>query len=333
MSLLGHTSRVALGWLLTFGALAPRAMAQPADASASPSAGAAPQPDARARARELYAGAVAAFEGARYAEAARGFLDADALSPSSDALSSAIAAGRRAGDHLLVARAAERAMGREGSDPQLAGAARVALSEAEPHLSRVELKCSPGPCKLTIDSEEVEPGLVRVLPGIRLVRATFDGGRPPTDKRVSLDAGALYTILLEPTQAGPAIATPPAPRSSSEPAASASPTATDRGHRPLPAWSFFVGVGVTTLLAGATVWSGVDALDSAEHYRSTRTAADRSSALSATRRTDLLLLGTAVVAGATTYAGFVLVDFGKSKRSLRFVPQPAGAQLLLSGQL
>jgi hypothetical protein len=331
MSLLGHTSRATLGWLLAFEALAPRAMAQPKEAS--PSVDTAPQADARARARELYAGAVAAFEGARYAEAARGFLDADALSPSSDALSSAIAAGRRAGDHLLVARAAERAMGRESSDPHLAGAARVALAEAEPHLSRVELKCSPSPCQLTFDSEEVAPGLVRVLPGIHLARATFGSGGPTTDRRLTLDAGALYTILLEPAPTGPAIAAAAAPSTPQGAAATTEPTVVDRNQRPLPAWSFFVGVGVTTLLAGATVWSGVDALDSAEHYRSTRTAADRSSARSATRRTDLLLLGTALMAGATTYAGFVLVDFGKSERSLRVVPQPDGAQLLLSGRL
>lgn len=306
-------------------------MAQPKEAS--PSVDAAPQADARARARELYAGAVAAFEGARYAEAARGFLDADALSPSSDALSSAIAAGRRGSDHLLVARAAERAMARESSDPQLAGAARVALSEAEPHLSRVELKCSPSPCQLTFDSEEVAPGLVRVLPGIHLARATFGSGRSTTDRRLTLDAGALYTILLEPAPTGPATTEAPASRSPPGVAASPGPRAPDRSQRPLPAWSFFVGVGVTTLLAGATVWSGVDALDSAEHFRSTRTAADRSGALSATRRTDLLLLGTALMAGATTYAGFVLVDFGTSERSVSVMPQPGGAQLLLSGQL
>jgi hypothetical protein len=260
-------------------------------------------------------------------------LEADALSPSSDAISSAIAAGRRAGDHLLVAHAAERAMGRESTDPQLAGAARVALSEAEPHLSRLDLKCSPAPCQLSVDAKDVEPGLVRVLPGTRLVRARFGRGAATTDKRLTLDAGALYTIVLEPALPAPAMSGAAPSRAPTSLVASPRRGAAERSRRPLPGWSFFAGVGVTTVLAGATVWSGVDALATADHYRSTRKAADRTSALSAMHRTDFLLLGSALMAGVTTYAGLVLVDFGKSEPSVHVVGQPGGAELLLSGPL
>src|SRR5688500_7480301 len=148
----------------------------------------------RRRAAELYDRGVALYESARYAEAARAFYEADELSPSSDALSSAIAAARLAHDHLLVARAAQRAVARESSDAKLAADARAALSEAEAHLARLDLACSPAPCTLSIDSNEAAPGRHYLLPGTRVLSAQFGPGQ--VEERAALAAGSLYTITL-----------------------------------------------------------------------------------------------------------------------------------------
>jgi hypothetical protein len=276
----------------------------------------------RRRAAELYDRAVALYEAAKYAEAAQSFYEADQLSPSSDALSSAIAAARLAHDDLLIARAAQRAVAREGSDPKLAGDARAALSEAEAHLARVDLSCAPAPCSLSIESNAVERGRHYLLPGTRVLSARF--GSEQVEQRASLAAGSLYTITLS----APAKAAPPArPVPISQPPRDVSPS------KPLPVWTFYAGAGVSLALAGVTIWSGVDALSDVDHYEGTRLAADRDAAQSSVRRTDLLLAGTLLVTGLTTYAAFAWVDFGGQRQALSVAPRSNGAVVTWSGKL
>lgn len=285
----------------------------------------------RRRAAELYDRAVALYESARYAEAARTFYEADEASPSSDALSSAIAAARLAHDALLVARAAQRAVAREGSDPKLAGDARAALSEAEAHLARIDLACSPAPCTLSIESHDVAPGRHYLLPGTRVLSARF--GTEQVEQRASLAAGSLYTITLTPPQPQPTPQPQPAathtlkPESASKPARDVAPS------KPLPAWSFYAGAGVSLTLAGVTIWSGLDALGDVEHYEETRVAGDRDAAQSSVRRSDWLLAGTLLMSGLTTYAGVAWVDFGGRQQTLSVAPRTAGAVVTWSGKL
>ncbi len=311
--------------LLIFATLASRARAEPpADARAGSDA------DARGRARELYQRALDLFEAASYEQAAHAFLDADALQPSSDALSNAIAAARHASDHLLVAVAAQRAAARESSDPKLAAAARVALAEAEVHLARLDLGCRPAPCRLSIDGESAEAGLHYLLPGTRTVRASFDASSNQA-RQLSLEAGALYSVTLEPTPlAAPAPTGVAAP--SVAPRAEAVPKPL-RARRPLPPWVFYAGAGASAVALGVTIWSGVDALDRVSHYKGTRTAAERERALSAVHRTDFLVAATVLLTGATTYAGLALVSFGDADHAVAVTALPEGALLTWSERL
>lgn len=91
-----------------------------------------------ARAADLYDEATQLYEAGQYAAAAEKYLEADAVVPSSEALSNAIATARKADAPLLVARAAQRAIARELLDPALAERARVALSEVEPQVKQLE---------------------------------------------------------------------------------------------------------------------------------------------------------------------------------------------------
>jgi hypothetical protein len=83
---------------------------------------------ARERAATLYDRGVVEFERAEYARAAQSFLDADTAAPSNDAVRNALAAARRANDDALVRVAAQRALTREGSDPELSRQAKAALA-------------------------------------------------------------------------------------------------------------------------------------------------------------------------------------------------------------
>src|SRR5688572_29346752 len=82
----------------------------------------------RAQAARAFDDAVARFEQADYAGAARGFLRADDFAPSTDALHNAIAAATKANDYLLVVTAAERAIARPNERQELVTEAREALA-------------------------------------------------------------------------------------------------------------------------------------------------------------------------------------------------------------
>jgi hypothetical protein len=282
----------------------------------------------RRRAADMYDRAVSLYERARYAEAARAFFEADELFPSSDALSSAIAAARLAHDYLLVARAAQRATERESSDPKLAGDARAALAEAEAHLARVDLTCRPAPCQLSIEGAAVAAGRHLLLPGTRSFSASFEGGQAPLEQRASLAAGSLYAITLAPPAPDPEPAV--APREAAVPAARDLPRAPEK---PLPPWVFYAGAGASLLLAGITVWSGVDALNDVDHYESSRVGEDRDTALNSVQRTDFLLAGTLLMTGVTIYGGLRWVDFGAEGSALTVTPNAAGAFVTWSGKL
>lgn len=81
-------------------------------------------------------------------------------------------------------------------------------------------------------------------------------------------------------------------------------------HATGPAWArpvFYTGVGVTAVLAGLTALSGLDTLAAKNQLPGTQ--ADNDSVMRRAHRTDALLVGTLVAAGATAFVGFQLVDW------------------------
>jgi len=292
--------------------------------------------DKRAAAK-TYDEAVSLFDAGRYTEAAQAFLRADELLPSVEALESAIASARRVHDHLLVATAAQRAIQREHDAPKFAAEARMALAEAESHLVRLELSCTPTPCALSIDGKVAASGAHHVLPGTHTLRASA-GAIAVAEERVDLAAGSAHRVELTPEPAEPRARMapqhpPPANRAVAR--AKSAPARDERSAKPLEPWTFYVGAGVAAGLVVATVWSGTDAIDAANSYRnsSTRTQEDRDAAYAAVRRTDYLLLGSLVAAGLTTYAGLSLVEWNAGKSALRASPMLDNTGVLISGEL
>jgi len=278
----------------------------------------------------LYDEAVSLFDAAKYAEAARAFLRADELSPSAEALESAIASARRAHDHLLVVAAAKRAIERESRSPTLATGARVALTEAETHLARVNLDCTPEPCALSIDGKSAAAGEHHLLPGTHTLSASGDSGASVEERRY-LAAGSTHRLELTLLpSSNPSITKATGP-SAGRPSAPAGRARDLPPHKPLPPSAFYAGAGVTAALILATTWSGLDALAAAEDYRQSkaRTTAERNSVDQSVRRTDILLLGVIVAAGLTTYAAVSLVDWNGGKVSLQASPGTAG--VVISG--
>lgn len=267
------------------------------------------------RAAELYDEATRLYARAEYRRAAARFLQADELVPSSEALLSAMASGRRAQAHLLVARAALRADSREAEDPKLAAQARAALAEAEAHLSRLHATCSPAPCTLFLNDQRLPPGNRHLLPGSYKLSASVGDAPSAQAKRVTehfaAKAGAEYRFVLDLDER--LNTTRPAALPSPEPLALGTSSPHDeREKRLLPSWTFYTGVGLTSALALVTTWSGLDALekkDGLPRRDAPNYSAESGDVHSAARRTDWLLGASLLTGAATAAAGFWWVNW------------------------
>jgi hypothetical protein len=294
----------------------------------------------RTRAAQAFDAGVKHFQAAEYVEAARAFLLADELLANSQALSNAIAAARRANEDLLVAKAAQRAIDRAAADPELGASAREALAEAERHLARIELRCEPQPCTLKVDGEEAVAGKRYLLPGTHVLVADAERNAQAIE-RLTLVAGAAYRVVLYPTprsvDAKPASVTdeagkpasgrapPKAKEGSATPATEPSSGAAEPQRKPLPPAVVYGGAGVTAVLLGVTIWSGLDAISAKSDLGSDPTTAQVDDVQSKITRSNILLGATAVVGIATTVVGFTLVDWKHGQASASVSPHPGGA--------
>lgn len=281
--------------------------------------------DSLRRAAETYDAAVAHFERAEYAAAAKLFLEADTIHPSPEALSNAIAAARQANDHLLVARIAQRAEGRADTAPDLATRARKALAEAEVHLSRLDLDCAPAPCEIDVDGSPVQPGRLHVLPGSHRVTARVNEHTRAHD--LVTNAGATYRISLEVSVPEPR-ASNPSPQYPQSPATEAEVSAHEA--RPLPPAAFYASLAVTGVVTGLTIWSGLEALEQKRELDDSPSQESVDRLRASVRRTDILLASSALLAATTAYIGWKLVDFGDA--DVRAQVSPNGCNLSASGR-
>jgi hypothetical protein len=284
------------------------AAAQPeprvAPGPAEPDAASVSEPDRRAS--EAFDAGVASFERADYRAAALAFLQADELAPNADVLSNAIAAARRANDHLLVIAASQRAIAREAAAPELAANAREALTHAERYVSRLELGCRAElTCSVTLDGTEVGMGTHYALPGMHEAVATSRSGRRAS-QRFETAPGSTYRIELEPVLPQPQARRTPSQvaRRRTEP--------TPPSHKPLSPAAFWGSLGATGALAAVTTWSGMDVVQKRDELPSRPSEQQAAHDADRIQRTDILLVTTVLVATLTTYAGIALVDWGST---------------------
>jgi hypothetical protein len=305
--------------------------------------------EAKARAAELFEQGVRQFSGAQYDAAARSFLEADALVPNARALVNGITAARRAGMHLMAARAAQSALARTDVDTGSAALAREALAEAGHNLSLVELSCTPAPCSITVDGWAIAPGSQYLAPGTHDF-AAMGGGDASASEHLTSVAGASYRVSLtlqaEPPPPPPSTPvaketheTPspiaPAPIAPT-PIASAPitpPPPHEEGSRAGTSLSpavFYAGAAGTAVLVGLTIWSGVDTL-SAKSAVEADPSKDWGHVQHLALRTDVFLASAVVLGAATGAAGIWLVDWGSGGHVSAAIC-PSGAAVRAEGR-
>lgn len=281
-------------------------------------------------AASLFDEGVQKFKRAEYEAAADSFLRADEASPNEQALLNAIAAGRRGHAHLLVARAAQRAIERTGTGADLARLAREALTEAAAQLARVELSCAAvttakeaPPCALAIDSAKAAAGVHYLLPGTHRFIGEAAGGRD--EQPLTCNAGVTYTVVLRP--AAPVVAKP-------------APTVTATASAPpaksgWPPTVVYAGAGVTAVLAGVAIWSGADALAAKDALPAVPYRAQNDDVIARAHRTDALIAGAAVAGALTVVAAVWLVSWDRpngKQTSVAVSTSPTGAQAVIRGR-
>jgi hypothetical protein len=295
-------------------------------AAAEPS----PAPESKARAAALFDQGVRQFAKGQYAEAARSFLEADEVLPSSQALTNAIDAALRADEPLMVARTANRALARPNVDRDAVQAAHAALAEVTPRLARLDVECKPESCAIRIDGNVSPPGVSYVLPGVHEV-AGHAAQHAPFGLEITCSAGSLCRVGMQlvPVSAPAQVAAPepvldaPAPPPADEPSSL-------RERLPM---SVFVGAAALTATFGAlTVWSGLKANAARDLYDDEPAQYDPDEVTRLARRTDLFL-GTAVLCAAATAATALWwVDWGGGQRSTLAARPEGGAVFVTEGR-
>jgi hypothetical protein len=305
--------------------------------------------DDREEARRAYDQGTVAHKRGDYAEAATQFARADELAPSSIALRAALDEAVRARNCVLGAELLERSK-RGPSDTPLSRSVGAAEGAFRGCAGRVVVHCPEGrACQATLDGKPMAPGKPtwsRVGQRTLLLQVD-DRTLPPRQVEIKPDETLDIPVPVPEEPASPppvpaprsegtapirgeAEPTPPSephpapsPRSSvptsrteapmPRPAGPADPPA---GERPpsasglSPVW-FWIGVGGSALLGGATALSAVDTMDKHNQFvgnSCAEVANPPCSSLStegssAQLRTNILIAGTAVVAVVTIVVG------------------------------
>lgn len=270
--------------------------------------------DVETEAAVLFDTGVEHFQHGQFEAAARAFLRADSLKPDSDTLNNALVAAQKSNEHLLVTHIVRRALDVHASDAGLVSRARTALAAAASHLAHVTFSCSPDPCQLYLDGEEVESGAVYVNPGTHRLAAAAPEGTlrsQRVERRETLLAGTTYVFDLSLDDDRREGSDPATSSATADPVGepSSSPERSIRARKIV----FYSAVSATALLASLTTFSGIDAMNANDALpeRPSKDQVDRVDGK--VLRTDVLLSSTILVGAFSVGWGIWGVDFGRSQ--------------------
>ncbi len=270
-----------------------------------------------------------AYKAEEFVEAAEQFEKADGNAPSSAALELAIRARDKAGELDRAATLMALALKRHPADENLLKIAPDLTRRAGEKLYELSAVCDE-PCELTVGGKLIHgpadtQRTIYIQPGSLTVRAGWSDNRSDS-KQVDAEAGGKGEVSF----LAPAVAA--AGNIAREPreddyATSVTNPERDEGVAKKSGWSpavFFVGAGVTAVLGGVTVWSGIDTVNNPGADRVKNECGNQGEAcdlyqegLSKQRRTNVLIGVTAGVGVATILIGALATDWsgGQSEQS------------------
>ena len=259
-----------------------------------------------------------------FAAAADHFENAFRDVPSPEALRLAIRSQQQAGNAARAGTLAELALAHYAGDAGTVTLAERVLREVRPALFKMLISCIPE-CGVVLDDgavfDEAQQRLVLyVKPGKHEVAATWGHDRSRRSE-VSGEAGKEIRLTFDAPEEAPS----PLPTSSAtapsvrEPVSVIPPAAPEEQRSGLPRGIAYVGIGLTTALTAATIWSGIDTrsspgrdkvrsdcIDLGESCPTYQEGRDKQ------RRTNILL-GTTLGMALTTSVLMIYTDWGSSE--------------------
>jgi hypothetical protein len=219
----------------------------PADASAS----------GRKRAADLFDRATAFYRIQKWESAAEHFEQANRIVSNPTTAEFAVRSHLNAGHLDRAATLAALAQRRYPQHRDLSALCSSVLARATAELSRVYIDCRR-PCKPTvdhraIDSDDATPPSLYLAPGEHSFKVEFDGGSAEQQTLISV-AGETRHLVLGQDATNAAAATP-------NPAAVSDPTDRQVAQHGLSPLTFWFGVGLTAVAAGATTYSAIDTIN------------------------------------------------------------------------
>jgi hypothetical protein len=276
-----------------------------------------------------------AYKAEEFVEAAEQFEKADGSAPSSAALELAIRSRDKAGELDRAATLLALALKRHPGDENLLKIAADLSRRASEKLFELSALCDQ-PCELTVGGKIIHgaPDTQRTIfvqPGALNVRAGWSDSRSDS-KQLQAEAGGKGEVSFVAPPAPVAESTNAQPGADqSGPAAQTSPGRDEGVAKKSGGWSpvvFFAFAGVTAVLGGVTVWSGIDTVNNPGADRVKEECGNEGEAcdlyqdgLSRQRRTNVLIGVTAGVGVATILVGVLATDWrgGKDQQASRRV--------------
>jgi hypothetical protein len=250
--------------------------------------------------------------------------------PRAETLRLAIRARRKAKQLARAASLAAVAAEHYPNDAPTAQLAKETLDEAGPQLHEYLFECS-AECGITADGRVISQSdgtrhRLFLEPGGHELGVSFKQGGSIA-RHIEAKKGGKETLAFEPP---PVVKPPPV----TGPGTGVPPSTGETSTKPLPPVVFFVGAGVTVLLGGATILSGIDAKNNPGVDAVRRACAGKDTSCpeyqdgkSAETRTNVLLgvtIGAAVITGVV---GLVLTQWASSPVKVGAAPLPGGGTI------
>jgi hypothetical protein len=282
----------------------------------------------RQAAAQAYDRAASLYVAGDFAQAGQWFMSAYRLAPSRAALVQAVRSYQRAGD---LTRAGTLAILLGEAYPNDASAAElVAQVVEEAGRVSVVLTVACEGCVIEVDGRLLatrgayltpgeEHAIVAYFGDVRVERSAA-GAR---GEQVALEIPTPDGVTMDPNE-GDGTTPPPL-------------TTRDRGVRVLPPAVFWTGLGLTAVVGGLTVWSGVDTLSGVDAYEENPSEERYSAGQRKERRTNALIGASAGVAVVTLLTAF-FTDFegdpeDDDRASVTIAPSTDGAMVYVRGAL
>lgn len=265
----------------------------------------------------------AAYKAQAFAEAAEHFEAADRQAPSASALGLAMRSREQAGQLLRAANLAELVRIRYPENTELVAKADAVLEAAKAAGAKVDIECRPA-CDLVVDQrlthgQMQERWVLHLEPGQHVITANWASGRAET-RQLALKVGESQLVSLRSSESR-SYSRSSAP--ATHPGVELKPGPEEAGpekerRKLIPPTLFWIGVGATALVSGATIWSGVDTMRSPGRNAVSERCTNLGSGCELYQegqrkelRTNVLIGATAAVAIATAVTGIFFTDFSR----------------------